>query len=326
MTQKHVIGLTSIVIIGLSLILVTPIQLISSNLVFYGVIDDSASFEFGLTTPAPIIELNINADVGNIKIQYTYEQVIYHIKVETFFDLRGANLGGKNHSNIFDINWQTSNSSVDFTLEIKSESWFDNSLWVRKDVDIIIIVKADVTVDINTNLGEGNFELTVPYSTSIRNLYTNISNGNMIYNLEYCLIRGNISCKINKGDVLLNNYDIEFSNCSFWDFHLDEGDLYVGIHQEIEMGENITGTAMIPSGDVRLNYLDHNPNIGAIFSFPQSDWGLGIGQVKDGFDLELFPVLPDTGFLLTSFDYPSKSNYYLTFNVSNFHFVYIQNL
>ena len=102
--------------------------------------------------------------------------------------------------------------------------------------------------------------------------------------------------------------------------------IYVDIHQEIEMGANITGTALISSGDVDLDYLDHNQNIGAIFSFPQSDWWLGIGQVIDGFNLNLFPVLPDTGFLLRSFDYPAKSNYYIRFNVSNFHFINIQNL
>ena len=311
-------------LIALFFIFFVPIQLISTQLSSYAVIEESHSFIHGSST-APTERLIIDADVGNIEIQYTYLPVNYDIRVEVIFDMRSANVRGKDYSYYFDLKWQSINSTANITLKISSELWFDDSIWIRKNVDIVVSIKADVIVDIFTNLGEGDYKLTVPWSTSIRNLSTNVISGNIFYNFEYCLIRGNISTTSKIGDLYFNSYDVEHVQNNNWDINLEDGNFYVDIYQNTEIRANITGKALI-SGDVHLDYQDDMVEVGAIFSFPLSDWELGIGQVRDGFEVHLFPVLPDVGFLLKSNDYPANSNYYLTFNITDFHFINVMSL
>ena len=319
--SKNITLFALLVVIILNLIIIAPVQILLNQLSSYNLQEETYSFTYNPSTPTPIEELYLNVDVGNINVQYTYIPVDFHMKVDVIFDLQGTNLGGKNYSYYFNMSWQIVNFTANFTLMLSSELWYDESIWIKKDVNILVTLKADIVVDIIANLGEGNFEFTAPFSTSVGNLFTNVSNGNIIYNFQYCLIEGNITANSKFGNLFINSYDVKYKQNNFWEIFLKDGTLYMNILQNIEMGANITGSAKLWSGDVYLEYEDNLLSTGALFSFPLSDWNLGMGQTYINFEPELFPILPNIGFQLKSLDYPASSNYYIEYNLTAFHFI-----
>jgi len=184
-------------------------------------------------------------------------------------------------------------------------------LWLIKDVSIIVNLRKDIIFDINTNLIEGNYEITVPWTVSIGNIYTNVSNGNIFYDFEYSSIQGNITGITNNGDLELKSYDVEYTQNGNWLLISTGGYMNIEIYQYKEMGANITGTAII--GALNLKYIDNSFNIGALFTFPSSEWGGGLRHTIIRFVVNLLP--PGPGFYLTSTDFHAKNNFELVFNI-----------
>jgi hypothetical protein len=290
MAKKGIIGVISLVIVGFSFIIIFPIPLLSINLSLYGIIDESRSFTYEPSLPSPNEKLYINTDVGNIEIQYTTMPVNYHVKIDVNFEMSGANLTGKDYSYFFNIIWETTNSSANLTLELLSESWFDDSLWVMKNVDILVTIRADIVFDIITNIDNGNFDITVPWAVSIGNLLTNVSEGIILYDFDYCTVEGNITgivdmgdifydfdhCTlegnitgiINEGKIYLNTDNAKYTRSSLWEFNITFGDIDVFIYQNEDLGANITGIVSITNGNVFVFYKDNSPDIGANLEIP----------------------------------------------------------
>ncbi|MFX0043269.1 MAG: hypothetical protein ACFE8L_10175 [Candidatus Hodarchaeota archaeon] len=299
------------VIIGVSLIIFVPIQIISIRLSSYDTIYESCSFIYQPSSPSPIEKLYINADEGNIEIRYMDPTVNYHMLIEVNIMLSGKNLAKKTYDDYLNISWSNSSSPVDFRLEIISDDWFNPSLWLIQDVIIIVKLKKDIAFDIITNLIEGHYEITVPWPVSIGNLLTNVSKGDILYNFEYCSIQGNITGITNIGDLELKSYNVKYTQNCNWKLTSTDGDMNIEIFQHEEMGANITGTAMIIDGNLDLLYNDNTVNIGAWFFFPLLSGDFSLYQ--EGFNI----IFQGEKTWFISFDFPTINNYNLTLYVTN---------
>jgi hypothetical protein len=308
MLKKRFIGIILLVIIGCSLIIFVPIQIILIRLSSYSTINKSCRFIHQPSSPSSIEELNINSDVGNVEIRYIDPLVDYYVLIDVNIVLSGQNVAGRLYEDYLNITWNNSSSPINFNLEIISDDWFNPSLWLIKDVSIIVNLRKDIVFDIETNMIEGNYEITIPGAVSIGNILTNVSNGNILYDFEYgSTMQGNITGITNNGDLELKSYNMEITQNCNWLLNITGGNLNIEIYQYKEMGANITCTAIISTGVIDLFYHDNNPNIGAIFYFPLSWWY--IPTTQPGF--ESTPL--DNGFFYKSNDFPTNSNYNISF-------------
>jgi hypothetical protein len=309
--KKRIIGIILMVIIGFSLIIFVPIQIISIRLISYDTINESCSFFYQPSSPSPIEKLYINADEGNVEIRYVDPTIDYYVLIEVNIELRGKDLAKKTYEDYLNITWSNSSSPANFRLEIISDDWFNPSLWLIKDINIVVNLRKDIVFDIITNLIKGNYEITVPWPASIGNLLTNVTNGDILYNFELCSIQGNITGITNKGDLELESNNVEYTQNCNWELTSTDGYMNIKIFQHKEMGANITGTAMIIDGGLDLFYNDNTANIGAWFFFPLLSGDFSLDQ--EGFNI-IFEA-EKTWFI--SFDFPTINNYNLTLYVTN---------
>lgn len=311
MVNKNIVLLFILIVSGLSLVIALPTVFLSFSLYSYGTIEESEILYFPEDL-SPKVDLNIIADVGNIKIEYVEPSLNTYGKIDVNFNWRGSDLAGKSYTDYFSLNWQTTNSSANFTLELLSESWFDPSLWSMKNVSIVVSLRSDITFNIRTTIDNGDFEIVVPYAVSIGNLRTNLSKGDISYNFQYCKIEGNITGITNEGNLELKSYDVEYTQNSNWMLN-NSGDMEIKISQYKEMGANITGNAVITNGNFKLVYEDNMATIGAKFDFNYKS-----GEVPDqqpGFTVIL---LGSISISYESINFPAKNNYYLLFNATRF--------
>jgi len=332
MIKKGIILFVLIIMISLGLLIYIPIAILSVNILSYDNIDESDSFIYEPSSPSLVKKLYINVEFGDIEIRYTEPLVDYFVKIDMSFELSGVNLTGKNYSDFFNIIWHTTNASAHLTLELSSESWFDDTLWVSRNVDILVSIRMDVVFDIITRLSEGNYEISVPWAVTTGNLLTNVSKGNISYDLKCCTIEGKVAGNVNEGDIFYNfdrciiggditgitnegdlelkSYNVEYTQNSNWILN-SSGDMNIEVSQYKEMSANVTGIAWIIDGILDLFYKDNTANIGAYFFFPL---------------LSGAPILPQEGFntifqsekiWLISSDFPTINNYNLTLYITN---------
>ena len=340
MAKKGIIGAIFLVIIGFTLIIGFPIPLLSIKLSTYKTINKSISYPYS----DHIETLNLNIDVGDIEVRYIPLTIDNVVVIDVNVVMSGSSLAERTYEDFIEISSVNTDSTLNFTLAIISDDWFDSLLWLEQDVSIVVNIRKDVVLDINTELETGNFEIFVPWGVSLGKLLTNISKGNVICNFSYCLIKGNLTARINQGDIFYNldhctiggnitgitnegdlkfkSNNIEFTKNSNWT--LKSNNTYVEIYQSKEIGANITGTAIIYTGNVDLFYQDNTSNIGAMFHFPLSDWVIPLHQ--PGFEDEILYH----GFLYKSYDFPAENNFIFTFyhlgGVALNHFIEIESV
>ncbi|MFX1281367.1 MAG: hypothetical protein ACFFA3_18615 [Promethearchaeota archaeon] len=319
MAKKNIILIFILIISGLSVDIYLPTVFLSSGLQSYDIIEESEIWYFPEDL-SPQVDLSIITDVGNIKIEYVEPSFSTYGKINVIFNIAGSDLAGKSYTDYFSLNYQTTNSRANFTLEVLSDDWFDTSLWSLRNISIIISLRSDVIFNINATLEYGDFDLVVPYGVSIGNIHIKISSGNILYNFNHCIIDGNITGITNKGDLNLQSYNVEYTQNHNWMLNSTDGDMTIAISQYKEMGANITGTAMIINSDLDLFYNDTSSDIGAIFYFPcvSQDPAIGGGGFAG--------ASKGVGVIYTSLDFPTKNNYNLTFylpDISQDHNLYI---
>ena len=274
MAKKHITLISLIPVISISFILSVPILIISNNLSVYGMINESFSLKYSLSSPTLIEELNLHVDVGNIEINYIEPPFDYHVKTDVYIEMSGKGLAKKSYLDYLDVSLENKSSSVvDFTLQIKPELDRNEVLPLIQDITAIISLRPDITFDIITLVNDGNYNITVPFGVSIGNILTNISRGDIFYNFNHCTIEGNITGIINEGNLVLTTYDAEYTANNNWNFTIETGNLDIIINQNRDLGGNITGLAEINDGMVFFFYEDINPNISARFKIPYwNDW------------------------------------------------------
>jgi hypothetical protein len=321
MAKKSIIGVSLLIIIGFVLIGILPIQLILINLLPYRIIDGSLFFPYEPSSPSAFEKLYINADEANVEIRYIDPEVDYYSLIEVNLMIIGVNLGGKSYEDYFNIQWNQSSSPANFTISIISDDWYNPSLWVKKEVNLIVSLRKDIIFDISATVKEGNVDLSIPYMVSVNNLEINTIKGNTLFDLNHCILQGNISGNCNRGDFNILVYNIQCIKNVIWNFTARDGRLDIKIYQDREMGANITGTIVIEI--LNLIYIDKLSNIGALFIFPLTVWNPQ-GKIVTGFNDPVFLPSGD-GFYLGSSDFPAKSNFNLIFSTRAYYDLELRN-
>ncbi|MFX1407909.1 MAG: hypothetical protein ACFFC9_11200 [Promethearchaeota archaeon] len=307
MANKSIIAFILIIIITFNFILILPIAFMSIQFSSYDIIDESLSYEYVPDTPSSIEKLYLNVDVGNIEIRYVSIPVEYYVKIDVNIEMGGANVKGKLYSDYFITCFQNTSSSLEFTFEILPNLNWIEVLSLIHNITLVVNIRSDIILDIMTVVNDGNFEMIIPFGVSIGNAITNVTKGDIFYNFEYCIIDGNISGIIEEGNLDLKSYNVEYTQNSNWTLDSRNGDMNIEIYQYKEMGANITGTAVIPSGNVKLVYEDNSVNVGAKFDF---NYISGTPGDATGFIV----ILWDSMFSYESLDFPAENNYRLLLN------------
>jgi len=333
MANKITLAISIIVIFGMSLIISIPIFIISTTLAPYGKIEESIPFYYKPNNSSFMKELNINTDIGEVEIGYTYEPVDYSTRVELNLEMLGSGLAEKSYFDYFDIVWQNTSGIVNFTMQLKASIDHAEVLSLIKNVNITVTLKADVICDVNTLISfQGSVDITVPWRLSIGNILVNVSKGNINYYFSNCIIEGGITGITQEtGNIKLKMNDVEYKKNSLWALTTDIGNIVIEINQHITMGENITGTITTNIGNYRLAYLDSNVDVGAHFILcpnpNDAQFQQQLTQIVGFEEPDLVVVDGNDIYTLKSNDYPTLNNYNLSFSLPNGYYdLNIQNI
>lgn len=316
---KKIISSFFIVLIITSLIIIIPIQLILIQFAALTNINKSLPFTYMPSSPSSVEKLSINADKANIDIRYVDPDMDYHGLIVVNLIMIGSNLDGKSYEDFFEFQWDISNSQANFTVKIISDEWYNPLLWIKKELNIVVYLRKDIVFDIFIEVNQGDVDLSVPYMVSVNNLEINAANGEILFDLNHCTLKGNISCYSNIGDLNFFMKNIQGSNNIIWNLTSEDGGLNIELYQDIEIGTNITGSIVIEA--LNLIYVDKSSNIGAMFTFPSSEWNPQ-GKIVTGFN---DPVFPGNGFYLGSSDFPARSNFNLHFYTIGYYDLELRN-
>jgi len=159
----------------------------------------------------------------------------------------------------------------------------------------------------------------------------NIMDTDIFYDFEFCTIQGNITGRVNDGNIDLKTFNSRYTRNNNWNFTIETGDINLNMthnKDSIDLGANITSITTLNDGSALFIYEDNSANIGARFEipfgnqtprtfFPDCLRGPLQNCFLDGFHYNE-PVLPEPGFpaegdiIFTSFDLFNKQvmNYY----------------
>ncbi len=325
MANKATTAIITMLFICFSLIISTPMVILSTILSPYGRISKEIPFYYKPSSPSIMDELNINADLGNIDIKYITEPVDYIAKLKVKIEMIGSNLAGKSYFDYFNIIWENTSGRVNFTISLKEDISQIEILSLIKNVSITVILKANVLCDINVFINfQGDFKITVPWSISVGNILINVTKGDIQFNFSNCIVDGNLTGLIlEEGDLEITSNNVQYLNNHTWYLNTKVGDILLYIFQYIDLNGNISGTITHEQGNIKFKYQDYSTNNGAFFKlyYYFDDYALLneiINQVE-GFNS--VHSEEELLFYLWSFDFPNKNNYDLLINNSNGHFL-----
>ena len=310
MERKSVIAVVTITAVCIILIIAIPATIFLVGFSNYGKIDDTLTFYYLPSKSTPVEELSLNAELGNIEVQYTTTPTNYHAKVEVNVEISGSNVEGKSCWEFFDIDWQNKSSPIAFSMERKSDNVSDISSWSIENLNIIVTLRADIVYDINLTVLEGNAEISVPFAVFVNNVAVRSTAGNIDLDFNQCVIGGRLIGITTIGNISLNAYDVEFFRDSAWILTTETGDINIKIYQYEDMGADVTVKAIVTNGSIFLTYKDSNPNVGAkIETDGRALSGSAIsGETYEGFT-DGFLLVPPRPNEQVSNDFPTINNY-----------------
>ncbi len=322
MMRKSILSIIIMIVFGFSMIVSIPMIFLSISFSPHYIIEHHKDYYYTNKSinPSVIKSLNINTDIGEIDIKYTYFPVDYYVKIEVDMELISQNIAGKSYLDYFNEPfWQNTSNSLMFTMELKTDAfdaWFEPSYWISQKVNLIITINPNVLFNINTTIYEkGDVKLEVKGGINVNNVNINTKQGNILYDFIWCTIKGNITGFAGSGDIKLKANNIKYTKNNIWTLINDEGLITFNIIQNRAMEANLTGFGKTNTGEIKIIYSDYSSNIGAKFTFHNysGSWG-GIYNAWVGFpeDPQSFYDPPDVGYIFKSFDFPTKNNYNLT--------------
>jgi len=312
MANKRLLAIIIIFIFVISLITAVPITFLFVVLSSYSKIHENRVLKYSASNSSPIIELNVNNEIGNVEINYIYPPINYYVKVEVSIEMFGKNIAGKSCSDYFDISWKNDSSPVNFNMKVKSDVDQIGLLSLIKDATVTISLRADIIFDINTNVIYGNVEINAPFGVSINEVKINNTYGDILYDFNHCTIEGNITGINNEGDINFKTYNVEYSqDCSFF-LDTETGNITVDIYQYNQMGANVSGIIK-NAGVINLIYEDNSANIGALFLLYNTSQFWTFWDKWEGFPEDPGIMKGGNGYFFQSFDFPTKNNYNLSF-------------
>ena len=331
MKKKAIIAIILTILVFFGLLFTIPISILTENFSDYGLINETRSFYYIPNNTNKTKELNLNIARSEVVVKYIHPPNAYAAKIDVYFEISGANALGKSYQDYFDIVWENSSSTLNFTLAYKSGIDQLEAISLFSNISIIIKLRSDVTFNINADIEEGNFDLLIPFMVPINNVNVNLDFGNIDMNYLSCTIGGNITGKVRLGNINLVAHNIQFTRNSAWNLTIDRGDLLIDIthdkFQYKDIGANMTGVGEINIGELRVLYNDYNPDVGALFIFynmftPDLDYIQGFNEDHE-VDVDQWWL---SRYLFYSFDFPGLNYYNISLYKLNLDAEYVYNL
>ncbi|GAG82575.1 unnamed protein product, partial [marine sediment metagenome] len=119
-----------------------------------GSIEVSFGFQYEPSSPDPIEDLSINADIGKIIVKYNTTTTPYFAEIDVNLKIAGLFMEGKTYLDFFSpsTEWWTESSGI-FDLKVLPDIWFDPSYWFKSyEITITVTLRTDVIYDIDARI------------------------------------------------------------------------------------------------------------------------------------------------------------------------------
>lgn len=308
MANRSILSIAFLTILAFFIFIAIPITVLFDNFLNYGKIEESLNFYYSPDVPSLTDELNINTDIGNIEIMYATVPTDYPVSIEVKINVAGPNLADKSYLDYFSIVWNETSTPAIFNITIKSNKWLEVLNWFSREINIHIILRAEILFNVSANTNEGYIKIDVPFAISIENLATKTINGNTTIDFNQCILEGDITGTTNVGNITINSYNVEYIRNSSWTINNERGNTLFNIAQYDEMGANISVEGLTNTGFINVTYKDFTPNVGAFVKLYNYTSIPPYSCIWEGFNYNT----PLSGHEFISYDFPTINFYNIT--------------
>ncbi|MFX0059067.1 MAG: hypothetical protein ACFE85_13675 [Candidatus Hodarchaeota archaeon] len=259
-----------------------------------GTVEESFSFYYeGI--PSTIEDLNLNADIGRIDIQYNTSATQYLVEVNVDLKITGLFVAGRKYTNYFTPYtewWENTTSPTSFDLKVVPGAWFDPSHWFSSYIiEVAITLRTDVVYDLEVITGTGVIELNSAENVTLNGVTMNSGTGDVNLNfLNNTMIQAAVNLETGTGGISIFSEGTNFTQSIITD--AGTGTINLNFTNSI-LGGNIlasTGTGGINLKSYNMEYTSNsNWNIdtgtGKITLLINQDSGMGAnvtGLLKTG--------------------------------------------
>jgi len=224
------------------------IGFVVTGFVSAGSIERSFSFQYEPSSPDPIEDLSINADIGKILVKYNTTATPYFAEIDVDIKIAGLFMSGKTYLDFFNPSTEMWAESFGiFNLEVLPDIWFDPSYWFKSyDITIIVTLRTDVIYDIAATTATGAIEMSVPDDVILNGTSLTSSTGSVkLTTLGNTKFQGSVGLQTSTGNV-----DLFAKNTNFtrgFDAITSTGSLLLNYTNCI-MGTDLTG--VVSTGNV----------------------------------------------------------------------------
>ena len=207
-----------------------------------GSIEDSFSFQYEPSSPDPIEDLSISADIGKIIVKYNTTATSDFAEIDVDIKIAGLFMTYKTYLDFFSpsTEWWDESSGL-FNLEVLPDVWFDPSYWFKSyEITITVILRTDVIYDIDATTATGAIEMSVPDKVILNGTSLTSSTGSVklttFGNKEF---QGKVGLQTSTGSVDLFAKNTNFTHG--FEAITSTGSLLLN-YTNCGMGDDLTGT------------------------------------------------------------------------------------
>jgi len=206
-----------------------------------GSIDVSFGFQYEPSSPDPIEDLSINADIGKIIVKYNTTTTPYFAEFDVNLKVAGLFMSGKTYLDFFNpsTEWWVESSGI-FDLKVLPDIWFDPSYWFKSyEITITVTLRTDVIYDIDATTDTGVIEMSVPDEVILNGTSLTSSTGSVkLTTLGNNKFQGKVGLQTDTGNVDLFAKNTNFSHG--FEAFTSTGSLLLNYTNCI-MGDDLTG-------------------------------------------------------------------------------------
>lgn len=217
-----------------------------------GSTQSSFSYYYEPSSPSPIEELLVNADIGGVEIQYNTSNTPYYAQIDVSIAVSGLFMSGKTYLDFFTpyTEWWDNSSSPSFNMEVKPDVWFDPSHWFKSyNIDIKITLRTDIIYDIVAHVLTGSLIMYIPENVILNRTLLRTTTGEVLLNsTSNTNFQGNLKVQTTTGKASIISKETNFTrglNCG-----TTTGSMILDFNNCL-MGDNITG--MVTTGSITYN-------------------------------------------------------------------------
>jgi hypothetical protein len=225
-----------------------------TGLITTGRIERSFSFQYEPSSPDPIEDLSINADIGKIIVKYNTTPTPNFAEFDVDLITAGLFMSGKNYSDFFtpSTEWWAESSGI-FNLEVIPDVWFDPSYWFKSyEITITVTLRTDVIYDIDATTATGAIEMSVPDKVILNDTSLTSSTGSVkLTTLGNNEFQGKVGLQTSTGSIDLFAKNTNFTHG--FKAITSTGSLLLN-YTNCGMGDDLTG--IVSTGSVTFKSYD----------------------------------------------------------------------